>query len=160
MFTRYHDDPARIKKQSEISTYAGRYYLDTPGQGLDLPFVEDPHIRLQGWGANHINGTIAIDTELRGLNRKLNRDHVDLNNYKIHGERVQQTVTYRTENPFVEQSRATHPAWMYRVQEHNRWEEPFINPLANIEKNFHDNINTRIIDKDNFVPTVQKFSNF
>ena len=50
-FTRFRDDPHRIQKQLEESTYVGRYTLNTPGQGMDLPFNEDPHIRLQKWGA-------------------------------------------------------------------------------------------------------------
>ena len=48
-FTRFHDDPARIKKQIQDSSFSGRYMLNVPGQGTDLPFVEDPHIRLQHW---------------------------------------------------------------------------------------------------------------
>ena len=35
-FTRFHDDPYRIKKQLEETTYTGRYMLNTPGQGVDL----------------------------------------------------------------------------------------------------------------------------
>ena len=39
-FTRFHDDPSRIKKQSEELSFQGRYFLNTPGQGMDLPFEE------------------------------------------------------------------------------------------------------------------------
>ena len=41
-FTRFHDDPNRIKKQVEESSAVGNYSLNTPGQGTDLPFMEDP----------------------------------------------------------------------------------------------------------------------
>ena len=46
-FTRFHDDPARIAKQLEIETFAGRYQLDRPGPGVNLPYYEDTHHRLQ-----------------------------------------------------------------------------------------------------------------
>ena len=73
-FTRFHDDPYRIQKQLEESTHTGRYQLDTPGQGINLPFMEDPHIRLQKWGSNLRTNTTAIESDLRGLTRKLNND--------------------------------------------------------------------------------------
>ena len=48
-FTRFHDDPNRIKKQVEESITGCNYMLNTPGQGIDLPFFEDPQLRLQKW---------------------------------------------------------------------------------------------------------------
>jgi hypothetical protein len=52
----------------------------------------------------------------------------------------------------TDDSRATHPAWTYRDIEMNRWETPFLNPLDKIEKPFHNNLNTRILEKDYFKP--------
>ena len=48
----------------------------------------------------------------------------------------------------VNESRATHPAWMYRDLEQKRWETPFVNPQANVEKRFANNLQTRILEKD------------
>jgi len=152
-FTRFHDDPSRIRKQMQISSYSERYFLDTPGQGLDLPFMEDPNIRMQSWGANLGDNTINLESDLRGLTRKLNRDYVDVNDYKQNSVHSSPT-TYRTEQPFVEESRATHPAWTYKDLEQPRWESPFLNPLNGLEKGFHENIQTRILEKDIFVPTI------
>ena len=42
-FTRFYDDPIRIRNQVESSSYAGRYALNTPGQGLQLPFIAGTH---------------------------------------------------------------------------------------------------------------------
>jgi hypothetical protein len=42
---------------------------------------------------------------------------------------------------------------MYRDLEHPRWETPIINPQANLEKPFHDNIQTRILEKDFYQPS-------
>ena len=71
-FTRFHDDPSRIKKQLDESTFQGRYFLNTPGAGMDLPFKEDPHFRLQKWGANLHTNTVNIESDLHGLTRTLN----------------------------------------------------------------------------------------
>jgi hypothetical protein len=148
-FTRFYDDPSRIQKQMEISTYLGRYQLDRPGQGVNLPFSEDPHIRLQGWGANLRRNTVNLESDLRGLTRKLNRDNTDQNNYLEHSV-LAEKVDYRVESPYVDESRASLPAWTFRDLEQTRWEEPFINPQAKVELPFNWNIQTRILEKDTF----------
>jgi hypothetical protein len=152
-FTRFHDDPARIKKQLEESTFTGRYRLDTPGNGMDLPFFEDPQLRLQGWGANFRNNSVNLESDLLGLTRPMNRDLVDVNDYKIHSVATSHPY-YRSSQPFVEESRASHPAWMFRDLEHSRWETPLLNPLNGLEKGFHENIQTRILEKDLFTPSI------
>lgn len=157
-FTRFHDDPVRIQKRLQESTFAGRYQLNTPGQGMNLPFVEDPNIRLQKWGANLRDNTVQFESELFGLTRPLNRDLIDINSYS--NNQTEMTIApssyYSQETPFVEESRASHPAWMYRDLEQSKWETPFLNPLAYLEKPFHENIQTRILEKDYFIPTVPR----
>ncbi len=152
-FTRFHDDPARIKYGLEISTYSGRYALDTPGPGVNLPYLEDSQIRMQKWGANLMTNPINIESDLRGLTRHLNRDNIELNNYVNTAAETSQK-THEKMQPFVDESRASHPAWMYRDLEQTRWEVPFINPLVNVEKKFHDNIQTRILEKDYYVSII------
>jgi len=152
-FTRFHDDPLRLKKQAQISSFAGRYFLDTPGQGVDLPFLEDPNIRMQKWGANLRNNTINLESDLYGLTRKTNRDYIGRNEHDLYAVNTTSN-NYRNEQPYIEESRATHPAWMYKDLEHSRWETPFLNPLNGLEKGFHENIQTRILEKDFFVPTI------
>jgi hypothetical protein len=147
-FTRFHDDPYRIKVQAQDSTFSGRYNLDVPGPGINLPFFEDPQLRIQKWGANLQTNTIGLENDLFGLTKKLNCDTM-ANNYKNVAVPTSK-LSYPVENPTVEESRATNPAWMYRDLEHPRWETPWINPQANVEKKFHDNIQTRILEKDFF----------
>ena len=53
--------------------------LDTPGPGMDLPFVEDPQLRLQKWGANLQTNTLNLESDLLGLSRKNNHDNVNHN---------------------------------------------------------------------------------
>jgi hypothetical protein len=152
-FTRFHDDPNRIKKQIMESSFSGRYMLNTPGQGTDLPFIEDPHIRLQHWGANLRNDTVNLESDLRGMTRRLNRDNQEMNEYKKQSNEPRQ-VSYKNAEPFVQETRASHPAWMYKDLEQTRWEAPFLNPSNGLEKDFQHNIQTRILEKDNFIRKV------
>ena len=157
-FTRFHDDPYRIKKQLEESSFAGRYQLNTPGQGTDLPFLEDPQLRLQKWGANLSTNSVNLESDLLGLTRQYNRDLVGINDYKQYAA-VTMPITYKNESSFVEESRVSHPAWMYKDLEQPRWESPLLNPLNGLEKNFNTNIQTRILEKDNYVPTIPTVNN-
>jgi hypothetical protein len=148
-FTRFHDDPMRISKRLEESTFAGRYQLDRPGPGVDMPFFEEPGQRLQQWGANLRTNTIALESDLRGLTRPLTRhDHLEANDYKKHAAETQPMAVYSIAQPYVEDTRASHPAWMYRVYEPARWEKPFLDPQANLEVPFTNNIHSRVLEKD------------
>ena len=82
-----------------------------------------------------------------------NRDLPKHNDYKTFSTTSSQ-YNYKTEKPLVEESRASHPAWMYKALEQPRWETPFFNPQNDLERNFQHNVHTRIIEKDQFVPTI------
>lgn len=155
--TRFHDDPARIMKRAQESSFLGNYRLNVPGNGTHLPFHEDPHIRLQRWGANINNqdhGMIHLESDLRGMTRKLNKDVPELNNYQTYAE-TKPTFSYPTTSAFIDESRATHPAFLYRESTQSRWETPFLNPQDSVKMEglpFHSNLQTRILEKDSFVP--------
>ena len=72
-FTRFHDDPCRIMKRLQESTDAALYAYNVPGPGNELPFVEDPHVRLQYWGANRAADAVRLESALRGLGKPLSR---------------------------------------------------------------------------------------
>ncbi len=150
-FTRFHDDDLRIEKQLEQQTIVGRYQLDVPGQGASMPFQDDTQLRMQKWGANLQTNSINLESDLMGLTRRIGRDDVNEQDYKTHSVNTQ-TINYPKTNPYIEESRATHPAWTYRDLEHPIWEEPIVNPQSNLEKPFHDNIQTRILEKDYYKP--------
>jgi hypothetical protein len=152
-FTRFHDDPNRIRKQNEESTFIGRYMLNMPGPGSDLPFAEDPQLRLQRWGANLHTNTIGVENDLRGLTRKQNRDHIDHNQHNKFAA-SSSLSHFASAKPFVEESRASHPAWIYKDLEQSRWESPWLNPLNGLEKAFEENIQTRILEKDHHIPKM------
>jgi len=154
-FTRFHDDEIRIQKQLQQQTYPGRYQIDVPGQGSSMPFQEDVHLRMQKWGSNLCTNTINLESDLMGLTRTVGRDDIVENNYK-EKQVDSKEMTYSNQLPYVEESRASHPAWMYRDLEHPIWEQPLVDPqsLKQIEKPFHDNIQTRILEKDYYKPKV------
>lgn len=158
-FTRFHDEPDRIKKQLQQSTDVGRYVLNVPGPGDKPLYMEDPYIRAQMWGGNIMTNTVDIETELRGLSRRLNKDTHE-NNY-LSGDA---SVATRTNELIVcpmrggssvEQSRATHPAWILRDLEQDSWKMLHFDPQENVFMPFNNNLSTRILEKDHFVPSVK-----
>jgi hypothetical protein len=154
-FTRFHDDPARITKQLQESTFSSQYYLNTPGPGVRLPFQDDVQLRLQKWGANMLPDTVNLESELRGIDRPLNRNRNDNVAYDATGGATggatsSPSSNFPVEKPFVEESRSSHPAWMYRNLPEDRWSYPQLNPqnLATIEKPFAFDTQTRILARD------------
>lgn len=153
-FTSIKNEPCRIKKQLEISTNLGRYMNDVPGPGDDVAFCEDPHIRLQGWGANLRTNTINLESALLGLNRPLNHDCMEKNNYKDHQPSNRQYI-YGSSEPFVEQSRTIMPAWTLRDAEQGktvpaRWNYLHEDPQEHYGIPFVNCTNTRLGFKDNY----------
>ena len=66
-FTRFHDDAARVMKHLQESTDQGLYHINTPGNGTQMPFVADPHVRLQKCGANRHANFVLLESELFGI---------------------------------------------------------------------------------------------
>ena len=153
--TRFYDDDARIKKKLEESLNVGLYHLDTPGNGLHVPFMEDPHLRLQKWGANLRNDTISISNDLLGLDRKLKSDK-DL--YTKYTPATSQNV-YPVMNPFVDESRTTHPAWTFREKNKDRWFHSFHDVQDKAEIPFINNESTRYLAKEKFIQRVPVVEN-
>ena len=146
-FTRFHDDSARIKKQLEKSNSTGRYQLERPGLGTNIPFLEDPHIRLQHWGANLRNNTMALDSDLRGITHKLTKDIKEYTTF------IPETTSnmYPTQKTFIDETRISLPAWSFRGLEQTRWDIPFNNVQEHTEIPFDYNQHSRILEKDMFV---------
>ena len=144
-FARIHDDYCRIAKEVQESTGAGRYQLNVPGNG-DKPFyMEDPCIRLQGWGGNLRTNSVDLENSLRGLSRPLSRDCI---NYKTGAAKVGDApIEYPTCAPFVEQPRATHPAWTARDLEQSHFSYLHLNPQEHVCRPFQNNLSTRILQK-------------
>ena len=116
-----------------------------------MPFQEDPHIRLQKWGANMANNAISLENDLRGMNRKNTKD-CESNNYKLHQSNPS-NVSYENSASFVHQSRAEMPAWEVKGAMPNREEFLHYDPQAPIHVSFgfQNNLSTRILEKDMFL---------
>lgn len=157
-FTRFRDDPDRIRKQLQQSTDVGRYLLNVPGQGDKPMYVEDPYLRAQLWAGNIMTNSVDIETELRGLSRTLNRDTPDNFHHAIRASqatRSNEMIACPTRaGSAVEQTRATHPAWMLRDVEQDNWKMLHFDPQEHVFRPFLNNLSTRILEKDNFKPRM------
>ena len=150
MFTRFHDDESRIQQQMRAQTVAGRYAITMPGPGVNLSFQEDSQLRLQKWGANLHTETVNVESDLIGLTRSLTRDAHTFTQTSVQS----QLPVYSMAAPRVEESRASIPAWQFKELEQPRWETPWTNPQAHLEKSFPDNLPTRLLEKDYFRPEL------
>lgn len=153
METRFNTDGARIQKRLYESTFLGRYMLDTPGQGINMPFQEDTQIRLQKYGANMYTDRINLENDLRCANRILSRDHHFLNDYKQKQSCDSRPIDYPSAAPFVDESRSTLPAWQFREFDITtlQMDYPLENPQQYLEIPFVKNVDTKMMEKDNFV---------
>lgn len=149
-FTRFHDDSCRIIKQLQEDTDQGRYMLNVPGNGLTPSYMEDPYIRMQKWGANLQSNTINLESDLLGLTRHLTLDCKENNEYKQNSVKSERKK-YPNQKPFVEQPRATDPAWTALEIEQNNFEYPFFNPQLNVCMPFQNNLSSRILEKDYYL---------
>nr|UZT29010.1 hypothetical protein [Nucleocytoviricota sp.]UZT29130.1 hypothetical protein [Nucleocytoviricota sp.] len=145
--TRFHDDECRIKKQLQESTGPGKYMLNVPGQGSTLTFFDDPHIRMQNWGANLRTNFFDLENELRRPSNNF-RDCANVNEDRVFSI-AKDTNEYN--NEITSQSRVTHPIWEFREKGVNNFDYLFMNPQENVCFPFHNNISTRITEKDDFL---------
>jgi hypothetical protein len=152
MLTNIRESKGRLIKEAEISTYAGRYYLNTPGQGLDVPYLEDPHFRLQHYsGVIGASNTVNWESDLRGLTRPLMKgDTQAYDNSQTLQLPVMAPIRSYTEM-LTDESRSTLPAWTFRELEQDRWEKPFLNPLDKCFMPFETEMNIRRKETDAFV---------
>jgi len=157
-FTRFNYDKCRTAKFLQETTGPGRYMLNTPGIGCKPCYTSDPQVRLQKWGGNlrYVPGghPIDIDSDLIGLTRKLTHDCTN-DGFPKKGVVISEKVNYvDCKTPITDQSRVTHPVWLYRDLEQTRWYPLFLDPQENTCKQFENNLNTRILEKDNFIPKI------
>ena len=151
--TRFNYDYVRTSKLLQESTGPGKYMLNTPGNGDDMPFINDPQIRLQRWGANVYTNPVDVDSDLMGLTRPLHKH--DRMEYKTYRNKNSSVNKYKVASaPVTDETRVTHPAWAYRDLEQTRWEYPLLDPQEHTCMTFQNNTNTRMLEKDNYVPKV------
>ena len=146
--TRISNDRLRIYKDLQQSTDVGRDVLKVPGNGLDIPMINDPHIRMQKWGANHVNDIISVDNSLKNIDRPLMRGCRDCKkSYYTNPDLSSMTYsqdTFGTIDSFI-----TQPAWELRDKENTRaLGFPEANSDANLFLPFTHDLGTRMLEKD------------
>lgn len=156
-YTRFNYDVCRTNKLLQESTDEGRWVLNKPGWGNKPYYFEDPHIRLEQWGANLMttpsNTPIDIDSDLSNRTRR-EKKYCSQSKYPNTGIVKTQRIKYPVCKAFTQETRASHPSWMYRDLEQTRWEYPLLNPQENVCLPFHNNLSTRILEKDYYVPKI------
>lgn len=136
MLTGIRSDSGRIQKQLEMSTFEGRYQLNVPGPGVNVGFIEDPHIRLQHWGCNLYYDRVVVENELSNRNRNspdLGPPFRPMSRHMNPAENV----------PTIE-SRHSLPAWIFRDKETER--QP-ISLAANHENYSPHSTSSRLLPK-------------
>jgi len=161
--TRFNYDDARTVKILQESTGPGRYILNTPGNGEQPAFFDDPHMRQQRWGANlmqvPLGHPIDIDSDLIGLTQKLGK-HCEKHTYDKYSPMVFSKTYPKQTGGFTHQSRATHPAWMYLDRDHTRKYPLFLDPQEHVARPFMHNLNTRILERDSYDLRNDKYKAF
>jgi hypothetical protein len=153
-FTRFHDDPCRVEKQLQQSTGPGRWILNVPGNGDKPEYMADPQIRIQTWGGNLMTNCVDLESELRGVNRRANKDCLGKDEFTRFNVPTQR-VSYPSNSAlYTEESRTIMPAWTARDLEQVNWGILPLNPQENTCFPFENNLNTRILEKDNFVAKI------
>jgi hypothetical protein len=156
--TNIRNEPCRIAKELQQMTDLGRYQLTTPGPGANVGFTEDPHIRLQKWGANLRTNTINLESDLMGLTRPLTRDNERMNDYKntsVQNEKLNYgTITGAS----TQETRAENPAWTLLDQPNERWDYLLTNPQTYLDKSsvLYGGVSSRIDQKNNYNQFINK----
>jgi len=152
--TRFNSDPCRISKKLQQMTDQGRYIMNMPGNGEHPAYIADPQIIIQKWGGNLRTNSTNLESELRCVNRPLNRDCLGKDEYQRFDFKSRAIQYPVCKNLTTEQSRTIMPAWTARDLEQVDWYYPPLNPQENTCMSFQNNLNTRILEKDNFVVKV------
>jgi hypothetical protein len=118
------------------------YYFNTPGNGDKPPFMEDPNIILQKWGANLHNNRVQVESELLGMHYNLTRDTQER---KFSSTPISYP-SYKKE--VTSQPRTIMPAFTARdLEQNHRYILP-LNPQEHYMPTFPNNISTRILEKN------------
>ena len=146
--TRIRNDIGRIHKEMEIFTNSGRYAIDTPKWDNQQEYIEDPHVRIQHWDGNKYTNRIDLENDMLGYTKPLSRHYINKDEY-TNFIPLNNKPNYDNNLKMVtDESRAVLPTFIFRDLEINRFENLFINPQNNIEREFSWNIDTRLIEKD------------
>ena len=149
-FTRAFDDKDRINMFQNQDVNNLKYMVNVPGNGTRPYYIEDPHIRLQKFGANISHNIVNVNSGLKGIARQLDTECLAKKNGN---EQMLQKNYSEMSFPVIssavtDESRAMMPAWQLRGIEQNHWNYLLSNPQDHAEVNFANNVSSRIVEKD------------
>jgi len=158
--TRLRHDPFHQVDDMRITSYAARYYLNTPSINCPTTFPVNATTRIQKSGASWVEGEWKTDVEsdLKGIDRlgcKIRCDsvlyHPDNNSYnKTNLKHAQDEAVPLTFARLVD------PPCTLRTTGWNRWQPLFHNPQETFETPFDFFIPTRDLDKEKYNTHRQK----
>lgn len=150
-FTRFHDDPTRIKKEN-IETSSTNYYIFNVPNNITTSnvYYNDPHIRMQNCGNTLYKNLINVESELKNINQLTNTRDYTKNTYKNISTPKEKIPIYNVKKTITDESRITHPVFKYREQSLYRPDHLFLNPQENVFLHFENNLDTNILEKDHY----------
>ena len=152
--TRFNYDKQRVAKKLQESTGPGRWTLNVPGNGSNPHYYEDPHIRLQRWGGNLMKPgsghPVDISSHLQGRNDRQTKYGIGKQQKTLR----MNLPSYPKMAAYTSETRASHPALLYRDTFQDNFDYPLLDPQENVELDFDNNLSTRLYERDHFVRNV------
>ena len=152
-FTRFHDDPSRILKTNIETTSMCNYTFNVPSNtNTSNVYIDDPHIRMQKSGGAQYSRMVDLEGQLKQMDRSNTRDFIE-DQYKTKNNvdhKLRKIPIYELNKSITDETRSTHPSWIYRPLQQYRPDFLFEDPQKNYLMNFENNVNTNIITKDNY----------
>jgi hypothetical protein len=149
MNTRRIYDDSQTSTQIEYDRGMAQWVFDVPGPGNAPPFILDPHITLQQWGANACKNMTDIESSLKGYTQRLSKNDC-LAPPELHAIPISYRINAET---ITDEPRATEPAWQIRNMENPHWDAPAPNrTILNDRMLGQVNVDSRELVKSNFRP--------
>ena len=150
--TRLRHDPFHQVDDMRITSYALRYYLNTPDTNCPTSYPVDVTTRIQASGASWPVGKWKTDVEsdLKGINRMGSRVRVDAKLYNPEKNAMNNTPLEAAPDESTPQlfQRLVNPPCTLRATGWNRWDPLPHQPQNNFETPFDHFIPSRMLDKE------------
>lgn len=162
-FSRLNYDDCAYKQALKESVRPGDYRVNVPFNFKKNVYAPQPSVRLQRTGASVDKKSflVDIDSELMGITRKNSKCsedyYVPCSDKLQYGLSCGDSLEHGVDGFMpADDTRLSNPASNLRGTGYNRWEYLCLNPQAHVEMPFDNNINNRIVSKDNHRPCIPK----
>jgi len=150
--TRSKFDDFHQSDDMRITSYAMRYYLNTPDANCPTSYPVDATTRIQKSGASWPVGMwkTDVETDLKGINRLGSRVWVDKKLYNPDTNRMNNTPLQAAPDESTPQlfQRLVNPPCTLRATGWNRWEALPHQPQLTFETPFDHFIPSKMLDKE------------